>query len=464
MLKRYYQVFGSVLLASDVLGLSGSWLFAYYLRFYTQIIPVTKGVPPFSRQLAMLIPVLFVWVGVFAYYRLYGSQKIMRRTTEFWNCIKAQIVALSLFLVLTYVFSEYTFSRLTMGFFGALSGVYLVSTRMVLRNFLRGWLTDPSRKKQAVIIGQGRTARELAERVERMPELGIFFNGYFASEKGQEFSKLPYLGSIAELFGYCEKRSPDEIFIALPRAEAGMESELISRLNKMSSHVHVIPDVYDYMVLGCNVESFDQLPMISINESPIYGAAFFMKRVSDVVISLLALMILLPVLLLIAFLVKLTSRGPIFYGQERMGIDGYTFKMWKFRSMKVDAEKETGAVWAKPNDDRRTKIGAFLRSSSLDELPQLWNVLMGEMSLVGPRPERPQFVHEFRNSVPAYMLRHRVKAGITGWAQVNGWRGDTSLEKRVEFDLYYIRNWSLYFDFKILLLTVVRGFVNKNAY
>jgi putative colanic acid biosynthesis UDP-glucose lipid carrier transferase len=166
----------------------------------------------------------------------------------------------------------------------------------------------------------------------------------------------------------------------------------------------------------------------------------------------------------IAIVVKLTSRGPVFYGQVRMGLDGTTFKMWKFRSMRVDAEKETGAVWATKNDDRRTPIGTFLRSTSLDEFPQFWNVLVGQMSLVGPRPERPEFVHQFRGKIPAYMLRHKVKAGITGWAQVSGWRGDTSLEKRIECDLYYIRHWSFLFDVKILLLTPFRGFVHKNAY
>lgn len=171
-----------------------------------------------------------------------------------------------------------------------------------------------------------------------------------------------------------------------------------------------------------------------------------------------------PLLLLTVVLVKFTSPGPVFYRQERMGLDGGTFSMWKFRSMKLNAEEKTGAVWAKENDDRRTWIGSILRSTSIDELPQLWNVLIGDMSLVGPRPERPIFVDKFRYEIPNYMIRHRVKTGITGWAQVNGWRGDTSLEKRIECDIFYIRNWSLWFDFKILLLTVFKGFVNRNAY
>jgi exopolysaccharide biosynthesis polyprenyl glycosylphosphotransferase len=194
------------------------------------------------------------------------------------------------------------------------------------------------------------------------------------------------------------------------------------------------------------------------------GWGGYAKRLTDIVVSAIALIILAPVLFVIALAVRLTSKGPIFYGQERMGLDGRTFKMLKFRSMRQDAESSTGAVWAQPGDDRRTPIGAFLRATSLDELPQFWNVLRGDMSLVGPRPERPVFVHQFRKDIPHYMLRHKVKAGITGWAQVNGWRGNTSLDRRIECDLYYIRNWSYGMDWKILFLTLWKGFVNKNAY
>jgi Undecaprenyl-phosphate glucose phosphotransferase len=218
------------------------------------------------------------------------------------------------------------------------------------------------------------------------------------------------------------------------------------------------------VTLGCEIEDFDGLPVVNLNDSPLDGWGSVAKRATDMVVSGFALIVLSPVLVFIALAVRLTSRGPIFFKQERMGMDGRTFPMLKFRSMKVDAEEKTGAVWARPNDDRRTPIGTLLRATSLDELPQLWNILRGDMSLVGPRPERPVFVSQFRREIPHYMLRHKVKAGLTGWAQVNGWRGDTSLSKRIECDLFYIRNWSYFFDLKIILLTFWRGFVNKNAY
>jgi exopolysaccharide biosynthesis polyprenyl glycosylphosphotransferase len=211
------------------------------------------------------------------------------------------------------------------------------------------------------------------------------------------------------------------------------------------------------------VEEFDGLPLVNLQDSPLYGWNLVAKRIVDIVLSSVALLITAPVQLVLAAVVRLTSPGPILYRQERMGLDGRTFQMLKFRSMIDDAEDDTGAVWATRDDRRRTSIGAMLRLSSLDELPQLFNVLRGEMSLVGPRPERPVFIEEFRKRIPKYMLRHKVKAGITGWAQVNGWRGDTSLERRIECDLYYIEHWSLPFDLKILWLSLWKGFIHKNA-
>lgn len=217
------------------------------------------------------------------------------------------------------------------------------------------------------------------------------------------------------------------------------------------------------MTLRGGVEEFDGLPLISLQESPHYGWNLVGKRSLDIALSTVALLITGPLLLLVAAIIKLTSSGPVLYRQERMGLDGRTFQMLKFRSMRNDAEDDTGPVWAARDDERRTGIGALLRRTSLDELPQLVNVLKGEMSLVGPRPERPVFIEEFRKRIPRYMLRHKVKAGITGWAQVNGWRGDTSIEKRIECDLFYIENWSLFFDLRILWLSFWKGFIHRNA-
>jgi Undecaprenyl-phosphate glucose phosphotransferase len=212
------------------------------------------------------------------------------------------------------------------------------------------------------------------------------------------------------------------------------------------------------------VEEFDGIPIVNLRESPIQGWNSVIKRGFDILFSIVFLIIISPVMALVAVLVKLTSPGPILYRQKRMGLDGHVFNMYKFRSMRVNAEKHSGPVWAKKNDNRRTRLGAFMRATSLDEWPQFFNVLKGDMSLVGPRPERPPFVQKFRENIPKYMLRHKVKSGITGWAQINGWRGNTSIEKRIEYDLYYIQNWSVWFDFKILVMSFWKGFMNKHAY
>jgi len=271
------------------------------------------------------------------------------------------------------------------------------------------------------------------------------------------------LGTYEQAGEIARELSIDKVFIAIPLEAYGRMEGILRSLEEAIVDINVVPDLYQYITLRGGVEEFEGLPLISLQDSPSYGWNLVAKRVLDIGSSGIALLITAPLLLLIAAAIKLTSPGPVLYRQERMGLDGRTFQMRKFRSMRTEAEEDTGAVWATRDDRRRTAIGALLRRTSLDELPQLINVLLGEMSLVGPRPERPVFIEEFRKQIPRYMLRHKVKAGITGWAQVNGWRGDTSLDRRIECDLFYIEHWSLLFDLKILWLSLWKGFIHKNA-
>jgi Undecaprenyl-phosphate glucose phosphotransferase len=238
---------------------------------------------------------------------------------------------------------------------------------------------------------------------------------------------------------------------------------LIEATNRAGVDIHVVPDLLQFIALRARLENLDGVPIISLNDVPLRGFNSVLKRATDVAISAVALAILSPFFAVIALLIKRTSSGPVFYTQERMGLDGKAFNVYKFRSMHEDAEEETGPVWARDDDPRATRIGRLLRKTDADELPQFWNVLRGDMSIVGPRPERPYFVEQFKHRIPQYMLRHKVKAGITGWAQVNGWRGNTSLEKRIEYDLYYIENWSVALDLKIMWLTLVRG-LHRHAF
>jgi Undecaprenyl-phosphate glucose phosphotransferase len=253
------------------------------------------------------------------------------------------------------------------------------------------------------------------------------------------------------------------VILALPIEEQAQLREIMEVLAQHTVDVKVVPDLFNYVTLRGGLEEFGGLPIISLQGAPLDGWNLIAKRVFDLMVSAAALLVLLPVMLLVGILVKLTSRGPVFFAQERMGMDGHLFHMYKFRTMRTDAEKD-GAQFATADDPRRTVIGSFLRKTSIDELPQFWNVFVGDMSLVGPRPERPVFIQEFKKQIPRYHLRHMVKAGITGWAQVNGLRGNTSIKDRIDYDLYYIENWSLLFDVKILVRTALGGFLSKNAY
>ena len=281
---------------------------------------------------------------------------------------------------------------------------------------------------------------------------------------GQRIRGYPVLGVLDDVSKCIKTHGVDKLFITLPMRSQDHFERVLFNLGEESVDIKVVPDLMQYMSLSGGVDDFDGLPLINLSESPLYGWNMVFKRATDLVVSLSALILTSPLMILIALLIKLESQGPVFFMQERVGLDRKGFKMYKFRSMKMEAESQTGPVWTQENDDRRTRLGVWLRKTSLDELPQLFNVFAGDMSLVGPRPERPMFVEDFKKSVPHYMLRLKMKAGITGWAQVNGWRGNTSLEKRIEHDLYYIRNWSWFFDIKILIQTLWNGLINRHAY
>jgi Undecaprenyl-phosphate glucose phosphotransferase len=466
MLKRYQNSIGGVLGLIDACILVLSWLGAYWLRFYWPIIPVTKGYPAFSAYAALTPFVALLWLAVFASSRVYQFRRALGPTQEVRALLKAHGLALLLFVSLTYLFEVYRYSRLVTLYFGVMAGIVLVLARLGVRALMRSLRLRGFNLRQVLIVGEGPLVERLIDRIEGFPELGLCVRGVLTHESSTTLgvAERPVLGHFSEIASVLERCKADEVLIALPSSQQDEVTRVLELLKDETVDVRLVPDVHAYVTLGCEVEDFDGVPVVRINDSPLIGWYAAAKRLLDVAVAAIALVVLSPLLLLIAALVKLTSPGPVLYSQERMGLDGRTFQMLKFRSMRVDAEDKTGAVWAREVDNRRTVLGTLLRKTSLDELPQLWNVLRGEMSLVGPRPERPVFVHQFRKEIPHYMLRHKVKAGITGWAQVNGWRGNTSLRRRIECDLYYIQNWSFALDLKILTLTLWKGFVNKNAY
>lgn len=466
MLKRYHHIVGGAFRIVDASVIGVVWLASYYIRFYVPIIQVTKGFPKFEEYAALTPLVMILWSLTFASMRVYQSRRMLRRTHEAHLILKAHAVAMLLFVALSYMFSPYRYSRVVMGYFGVLGGFLLVVFRLILRNALREIRRKGFNLRHVLVVGEGASLETLIQRVDKFPELGLRVVGAVAHEssKATRIGGKTVVGTFDEIARLVQKCGADQVLIALPRQHYGDLDRILHALRDETVDLQLVPDIHEYVTLGCEVEDFDGLPIVKLNDSPLDGWGAIAKRITDVILSTLALALLGPLMALIALLVRVTSKGPVLFKQERMGLDGRVFQMLKFRSMRIDAESGSGAVWAKPADDRRTPIGAFLRATSLDELPQFWNVFRGDMSLVGPRPERPVFVQQFRSEVPHYMLRHKVKAGITGWAQVNGWRGNTSLDRRIECDLYYIRNWSYLLDLKILLMTLWKGFINKNAY
>jgi Undecaprenyl-phosphate glucose phosphotransferase len=449
---------------SDLALTACAWLGAYLVRFETGWVSVRADVPAFYYCWRQLPLVLLLAVAA---YRVAGQYHIsrLRRFREEMVAVLKGTTLLSLLVMATIFFQHDPYeSRLTMLIFSILTAWSILMARRVGWSFIRTMRSRGYNQTFALIVGTGRTARRLASALVRVNWLGIRNVGFVEDHAGPLAGDLDVLGGFDDLPELVEKYQISHVFIALPFARYDDVRRVFSILSQTMAEVRLVPDVPSMAGLSLTTTNLDGLPLVGLRESPHFGLNVVIKRILDVALSALALVILSPLLGLIALLIKLTSPGPVFYRQERCGLNGGSFFMLKFRSMRVDAEQKTGAVWARKDDDRRTRLGTFLRSTSLDELPQLWNVLMGDMSLVGPRPERPVFVNQFRKTIPGYMARHCVKAGITGWAQVHGWRGNTSLRKRIQYDLYYITHWTPWLDVRILWMTVFRGLVHKNAY
>jgi len=466
MLRRYQHTVGYVLRLVDALVVAGAWLASYWVRFILAPIAVTKGFPGFTKYAALAPLIALLWMGVLSVTRVYESRRMLSRLHELRLVLHAHGMALLLFIALTYLSEEFRYSRLVMIYFAVISALALLAFRVLLRNIVCALRARGFNLRHVLAIGEGPALESMLLRLERFPELGLRIAG-IATQSGARGGSMcgrAVLGSFAEVPELIRSTKVDEVLIALPPSQSQELDRLLEQLKDETLDIRMVPDIHRYVTLSCEIEDFDGVPIVRINDSPLIGGAALCKRVTDVALSGVGLLVLMPLLAAIAAFVKLGSPGPVLYVQERMGLAGRSFRMLKFRSMRADAEAKTGAIWAQVSDERRTSLGTFLRKSSLDELPQLWNVLLGDMSLVGPRPERPVFVSRFRKEIPHYMLRHKVRAGITGWAQVNGWRGNTSLDRRVECDLFYIRNWSYALDLKILTLTLWKGFVNKNAY
>jgi len=467
MLKKHSKFFETLVLLFDWIALSVSWMLAYYLRFYFPVIPVSKGIPPFLTYLSLLIFMLPLWYIVFKSFGLYRPRRISSKFAEIVDIAKGTTIAIMFFLSLTFFVRKYEFSRLTFLYFWIICMIILCIERILFREFLRFIRKRGFNLRHALILGTGDLSLNVTDKIHNHPELGIKIRGFLSDDKsqiGNELKGFKILDVYSNIRSVVMDQKIDMVLITLPLSAHERLKRILDDLGDEMVSIMLIPDLMELATLRGGIGEFDGMPIISLRDTPLYGWNLVIKRVTDVVLSIIILSAVSPLMIVVSVLVRATSKGPVFYRQERMGLDGKTFSMLKFRTMETQAEKETGPVWASKGDSRRTIIGAFLRKTSVDELPQFFNVIKGDMSIVGPRPEREFFIQQFRNKIPKYMLRHKMKAGITGWAQISGWRGNTSLEKRIEYDLYYIENWSIRFDLEIMWLTIWRGLVNKHAY
>jgi Undecaprenyl-phosphate glucose phosphotransferase len=467
----------AVFVLTDVLATALAWLAAYAVRFESGLLLAPKGIPDLERYLLLLPLIVLLWPVVLYFHGLYQVRRGRSRIDEFFAILVSVLIASALTLGFTLyvrvyhryqpeVAPQWEYSQAVFALFIALDVLALNAGRWALRAWLERMWAAGVNVKNVVIAGAGELGRTVAQTLMAHRELGYRVIGFLDDTPGHPGHEgLPVLGTLDQAMEVAGRQQLDQLVIALPLEDHGKMLRLIKNVGNECLDLKVVPDLVQYATIKAALEDLDGIPIISLNEVPLRGWNSMVKRLMDLLLGSLLLLALSPVFAAIAALIKLRGgQGPVFFHQERVSVDGKTFLMWKFRSMREDAEKETGPVFATSDDPRRTAIGVFLRKHNLDELPQLINVFLGDMSLVGPRPERPPFVQQFKERIPQYMLRHRVKSGITGWAQVNGWRGNTSIEKRIEYDLYYIENWSLLLDVKILILTLFRGFGQKHAY
>jgi Undecaprenyl-phosphate glucose phosphotransferase len=447
----------------DAALLYASWIASYSLRFYVLPLDAPLGVPRFSAYLWYGAVVVLAALLVLRSLRLYRSQRTARLGAEIVSIAQGMTIVTALAALGSFFFrGELARSVLLLYWFtGTLA---LWSERLLIRLALRALRRQGRNLRHVLVVGTGPLALAVARKMSENPDFGFSVKGLVAPSGAPNGSPggIPIVGRVDEFPGLVDRTGAELVYLALGRAEWEAEQDALDRLSDSTVAVRLVPDLARAFTLNASVEDFDGTPVVLVTESPEQGWNQVLKRAFDLVSSALGLIVLSPFLAALALWVKLDSPGPIFYTQERVGMNGRRFRMLKFRTMQVGSDAG-GPQWTTKGDPRRTRGGAFLRRLSLDELPQLWNVFVGEMSLVGPRPEQPAFVAQFRGSIPRYMLRHHMKAGITGWAQVNGLRGDTPLEQRIEYDLYYIQHWSLFFDIRILARTIARVFRDPTA-
>jgi exopolysaccharide biosynthesis polyprenyl glycosylphosphotransferase len=463
MIKKRRKQLVYFYILSDFIAIIVAFNVSFWLRFHSGLIAAPKGVPEYHGYLIALPIIILLHVVHFSYQGYYKIRLRRNRLDDlFLVLLNTGVTAFLMLLIFSYFKSyhlvNFEISHVFLLVYIPVGIFFIFCQRMLFFGLFRSFYLERNGVSKVLIAGTGDLAQMTAKKLKKYAHFGIEIIGFLDSEK-----KEGVLGHYDDLEKIVKEYDITDLVVGLPSKEYETTLKLIETANNLLIEIRVVPDIIQITSLKAGMEHIEGIPIINLGDIPLQGWQALFKRAFDIIVSLGGLILLFPFFLLIAVLIKLTSRGPVFYIQTRVGLDGKLFKIIKFRTMIANAEEETGAIWSPPNDKRVTKVGRILRKLSVDELPQLINVLVGNMSLVGPRPERPELVEKFKQYIPNYMLRHHVKTGITGWAQVHGLRGNTPLDKRVEFDIYYIQNWSFRLDLEILWRTILKGrFIDSN--
>ena len=467
MIKDNQKNLNMLHVVGDGIIVACSYMLAFYLKFESPISEPEGGYLSMGTYFTALYFLVPAYMVLYNLVNLYTPRRATRLRHELYNILKANVLGFIAFIVALFMLKQNDFSRTMIAMFSVINVILMSLSRVFLRKFLKYIRRKGYNLKHILLVGYSRTAEGYISRINNNPQWGYVVSGILDDivPLGTTYHGVKVIAKISKLTDFIKENEYDEITITLPLDRYDKLEELVDICEKSGIHTKFIPDYTSLFPSNPYTEDILGLPVINIRYVPLTnGFNIFVKRIVDIIGSIIGMVIASPIMLMAAIAVKISSPGPIIFKQERVGLHGQKFMMYKFRTMELQNEKSEKKGWTTKDDPRVTKVGRFLRSTSIDELPQLWNVLIGDMSLIGPRPERPQFVAKFRQEIPRYMVKHQVRPGITGWAQINGYRGDTSIRKRIEFDIYYIENWSMEFDFRILVGTIFHGFINKNAY
>lgn len=473
IIKNHQKTLNRIHIVIDLVFVVAAYALAYGIRFlWFGWIPLFDKEPgtylEFKVYMSYLLFILPGYLVILLANEVYRPQRSNRRHLEAMRIVRTNIIGIFYIMALLFLIKEINISRVFLIVFFLLNVVLELFYRYILRRTLRRIRKDGHNIKHVLLVGYSRTAEGLIDRIMANPQWGYHIIGILDDimETGTRYKGIPVIGVLDTLEQQLEDYDLDEINITMRMDDYARLAEIVAKCEKSGVHTKFLPDYQDIIPTIPYMEDLEGLPVVHIRKVPLSSSELnrFIKRAMDLVLGTLALIIAALPMLLVAIIIKCTSKGPVLYTQKRVGYKNKEFLMYKFRSMEVQEESKEKTEWTTFKDPRVTPIGRFIRKTSMDELPQLWNVLKGDMSLVGPRPERPFYVEKFKEEIPRYMVKHQVRPGMTGWAQVNGYRGDTSIRKRIEYDLYYIENWTPGFDILIMFLTVFKGFVNKNAY